>query len=391
MSTVHEKSDPVPLALRSPKERADALLEKGRFREAANLYGSLVGRHSDQVGVLLGLGRAFCRLGDWAGMQACLETVLTIDPSNECASANLNALQQGSGTELQKAPRIDTWFNLFRPSDRLQDDLVYDVGMNNGDDTAYYLHRGFRVVAVEADPDLCQVAAARFEKEVRDGRLQIVNLGIAAKPGVLDFWICEKNRVWNSFDRKIASRDGLPHHSIQIPCQTFGWILANYGIPHFLKIDIEGHDYLCIEALKGASDLPAYLSVELGNLDRFLVQLTELGYSGFKCISQYHFLPLQLPPVAEQLALEAGRASGLRQFNGWSFPEGTSGAFGEDTLGRWLDREEVARTHSHYLRLRDQQEKTPFWFGAGYSFWLDLHAKREIRKDSGDRGSNPHC
>ena len=30
------------------------------------------------------------------------------------------------------------------------DDLIYDVGMNNGDDTAYYLHKGFRVVAVEA-------------------------------------------------------------------------------------------------------------------------------------------------------------------------------------------------------------------------------------------------
>ena len=29
-------------------------------------------------------------------------------------------------------------------------ELIYDVGMHNGDDTAYYLHRGFRVIAVEA-------------------------------------------------------------------------------------------------------------------------------------------------------------------------------------------------------------------------------------------------
>lgn len=30
--------------------------------------------------------------------------------------------------------------------------LVIDVGMHNGDDTAYYLHRGYRVVAIEANP-----------------------------------------------------------------------------------------------------------------------------------------------------------------------------------------------------------------------------------------------
>jgi 16S rRNA A1518/A1519 N6-dimethyltransferase RsmA/KsgA/DIM1 with predicted DNA glycosylase/AP lyase activity len=41
-------------------------------------------------------------------------------------------------------------------------DLIYDVGMNNGDDTAYYLRRGFRVVAIEADTRLVRCAAERF-------------------------------------------------------------------------------------------------------------------------------------------------------------------------------------------------------------------------------------
>jgi hypothetical protein len=41
-------------------------------------------------------------------------------------------------------------------------DLLYDVGMNNGDDTAYYLYKGFRVVAVEADPVLVEAARERF-------------------------------------------------------------------------------------------------------------------------------------------------------------------------------------------------------------------------------------
>jgi hypothetical protein len=38
--------------------------------------------------------------------------------------------------------------------------LIYDVGMNNGDDTAYYLRRGFRVLAIEANLDLVANAAS---------------------------------------------------------------------------------------------------------------------------------------------------------------------------------------------------------------------------------------
>ena len=39
-------------------------------------------------------------------------------------------------------------------------DLIYDVGMHNGADTAFYLAKGFRVVAVEANPELVQASTA---------------------------------------------------------------------------------------------------------------------------------------------------------------------------------------------------------------------------------------
>jgi hypothetical protein len=54
-------------------------------------------------------------------------------------------------------------------------DLVYDVGMNNGDDTAYYLSLGFRTVAIEANPELVKYAKARFAREIASGRLIILN------------------------------------------------------------------------------------------------------------------------------------------------------------------------------------------------------------------------
>ena len=41
-------------------------------------------------------------------------------------------------------------------------DLTYDVVMHNGDDTAYYLYKGYRVVAVDADPDSNLAATLGF-------------------------------------------------------------------------------------------------------------------------------------------------------------------------------------------------------------------------------------
>ena len=32
--------------------------------------------------------------------------------------------------------------------------LIYDIGLHRGEDTAYYVARGFNVIAIEANPDL---------------------------------------------------------------------------------------------------------------------------------------------------------------------------------------------------------------------------------------------
>ncbi len=47
--------------------------------------------------------------------------------------------------------------------------LIYDVGMNNGDDTAYYLEQGFRVVGIEANPDLAGHCRKRFQRQSTEG------------------------------------------------------------------------------------------------------------------------------------------------------------------------------------------------------------------------------
>ena len=78
-------------------------------------------------------------------------------------------------------------------------DLIFDIGMHEGWDTAYSLAKGFRVVAVDANPALCQATREKFSKEIAYGRLTVLNLGIAAKRGDLDFYITRNKTDWSSF------------------------------------------------------------------------------------------------------------------------------------------------------------------------------------------------
>ena len=45
---------------------------------------------------------------------------------------------------------------------KVNSNLIYDVGLHEGQDTAYYLWKGFRVLAVEANPELTQAAQSKF-------------------------------------------------------------------------------------------------------------------------------------------------------------------------------------------------------------------------------------
>src|SRR5688572_23801438 len=277
-------------------------------------------------------------------------------------------------------------------------DLIYDVGMNNGDDTAYYLHKGYRVIAVEADPMLVDGARARFADAIAAGRLTLVNVAIGPAEATLPFWICEDKREWNSFDRAVASRMGHPHHAIDVRCRRFSSILHEHGVPFYLKVDIEGHDHYCIDDLDPA-DAPQYVSLELDAIDE-LVTLKRLGYQGFKIIRQTDFSPLsaqepslkhrvrkmlngypallntarQLAGVRQHLLPSPAAAphTQAREHAGWIFPIGSSGAFGEETAGPWQSCDEAAYAWLHYKLRRTEVDPQSL------DTWHDLHATRAV-------------
>lgn len=282
--------------------------------------------------------------------------------------------------------------------------LIYDVGMNNGDDTAYYLSRGFKVVAIDANPILVEQATRRFQREIAARDLVILNVGISDSEGEFPFWICDDHTEWSSFDRSTASRDGAHHHQISIPCRRFQSILREFGSPFYLKLDIEGGEIYCLRDLI-VPDLPKFISFEkTGTSDvESLTLLHNLGYTRFKLISQYNHLPLEYPPSREQrayervqrllgstnLILRVVRKVGARrwlqhQIGGfhshlnWMFPLGSSGPFGEDLPGRWQTFEEIIETFARAKSDFCARKPSIFWLDKEHSLWADFHARRDV-------------
>ena len=280
--------------------------------------------------------------------------------------------------------------------------LIFDVGVNIGQDTEFYLSQGYRVLGVEADPILAEAARKKFARQIQEGCLEILSVGIADREGTADFWICEEKPEFNSFHRGIAARDSYSHKCIQIPVLPFAKVIERYGVPYFLKIDIEGHDMLCLDGLS-SSCLPKYLSVEsecpvdegstgLEEGLRLLQKLYHLGYRKFKLIDQHTFCSLSLPPSLHYAAdtfvrrtlnrypLKRLPGAGLafrifimrrrleRKFQR-EFPMGSSGVWGEDTPGRWISSTDAAVAYGHYRERHFQDSKAKF-----HSFWCDWHA-----------------
>ena len=61
----------------------------------------------------------------------------------------------------------------------MENDLIFDVGAHKGEDVAFYLSKGFRVIAIEANPEFCQEIADRFKEAISRGSLTVINTAIA--------------------------------------------------------------------------------------------------------------------------------------------------------------------------------------------------------------------
>lgn len=216
-----------------------------------------------------------------------------------------------------------------------QSDLIFDIGLHRGEDTDFYLRKGFRVVAFEADPELVAHCKARFRDAISEGQLQIVEGAIAPETAGerLAFYKNLQKSVWGTIDASWAERNAkVGARSVKVEVGRVDVVEAfrAVGVPFYLKVDIEGADHLVLDGLHRLEDRPRYISIEAEavELTRLVAQLDalrDLGYHGFKPVQQ-----ASVPGT--QIATTTLSAEPLY----YVFGESASGAFGDDVPGAWL-------------------------------------------------------
>ena len=228
--------------------------------------------------------------------------------------------------------------------------LIFDLGMNNGDDTAFYLSKGFNVVALDADPALCTAAQRRFQSAIDDGRLTVRNAAISDSDGETTFYLNLDNDHWSSLDVGWAGRDASRVRDIRVSCITLASLFKEFGVPRYLKIDVEGVDQSVLDQLRATDELPLFVSVEDCRFGfQYMETLACCGYDGFKLLDQ-STVPQMTDPET-----------------GHRFAAGSSGPMGSDLPGKWLSHADMMSVYSATVRDRAGNRLAP------RSQWWDIH------------------
>ncbi len=164
-------------------------------------------------------------------------------------------------------------------------DLVFDIGAHVGDRVAAFRRLGARVIAVEPQPAFVRVLKMLYG---RDGSVAIIRAAIGRSIGTADLLINMDNPTISTASQEfVHAACGAPGwdgqawtRTIRVPMTTLDGLIAEHGLPAFIKIDVEGFE---AEALAGLTQPVAALSYEFTTIQRevALACLDRCGTLGF--------------------------------------------------------------------------------------------------------------
>ncbi|MCU0239956.1 MAG: FkbM family methyltransferase [Pyrinomonadaceae bacterium] len=225
--------------------------------------------------------------------------------------------------------------------------LIYDVGMHKGEDTDYYLKKGFRVIAFEANPENVAFCAEKYAKEIESGQLTIIE-GVISETDepTVKFFRNPQHSWWGTSSTDFADRNevmGKENEVIELKSVNFVKQVEKFGIPYYLKADIVGSEKICLRGLLQFENKPDYISIRSEKVD--FTQLLEefslfeqLGYDKFQAIQQ------DVPNFYATKDSKEGTPIDYK------FQEGSSGIFGKDLSENWFNKENTIKQYRKIFR-----------------------------------------
>lgn len=161
-------------------------------------------------------------------------------------------------------------------------DLVFDVGANRGHKTDIFLRLGARVIAIDPDPSNQEILRQNFlHHRISTKPVTVVNKAVSDRRGRDTMWVdapgSAKNTLspkWVEILRGDAKRFGDTlkfGQQLEVESVTLEDLIAQYGRPFYIKIDVEGHEP---SVLRGLNSSVPFISFEV-NLPEFAPEARE--------------------------------------------------------------------------------------------------------------------
>jgi FkbM family methyltransferase len=141
-----------------------------------------------------------------------------------------------------------------------KDDLCFDVGANVGNRIIPLIEIGAKIIAVEPQELCCKILKYKFGKRIR-----IIKKGIGAKESIEDFYLSDAT-VMSSFSIdwiNAVKADRFKANTwtkiAKVEMTSLDMLIEKYGLPKFIKIDVEGYE---LNVLKGLTKPIDFISFE---------------------------------------------------------------------------------------------------------------------------------
>jgi FkbM family methyltransferase len=167
-----------------------------------------------------------------------------------------------------------------------KNDLIFDIGANEGLKTRIFIALGAQVIAVDPDVSNQKTLTQRFlAYRLRKKPVVIVPKAVSDQNGYATFWVSEPGFDMNTLNPKWVDRLGKDRARFgrtfefkekrQVETISLEQMILTYGRPFYIKIDVEGYE---VNVLQGLQTAVPYLSFE--------VNLPDFRSEGEHCIAR---------------------------------------------------------------------------------------------------------
>ena len=170
----------------------------------------------------------------------------------------------------------------------IKDKLVFDIGSNIGEMTKRYLDLDAEIV-VSVEPQLECFNNSNYNEAI------CVNKAASNISGQkIKFYRNRRSAISSCFSEWLNGRfKGQEWKEEEVETITIDDLIKQYGVPHFIKIDVEGYENTVLE---GLSQKVEYLSIEYteefqSETLKCIEKLEKLGFTKVSVIDEYYHQP----------------------------------------------------------------------------------------------------